>query len=271
MIYNYLQSGKFLIEIAILWFAFYMLLVFIKDTRALQVLKGIVILVIIFLLTKELQLETINWILTKLFTISVIAFLIIFQPELRRGLARIGQFGIFYHQQQAIDEIVKAVFIMAKKKMGAIIAIEREIGLKPYIESGVKIDSHVSSELLNTIFAPNTPLHDGGVIIQGSIVSAAGCLFPLTQNPHVSSYFGTRHRAAMGLSEETDAIVVVVSEETGGISIASNGKLTHDIDEKEFSHVLSVMFRPRKSKRTFFYNFWVKIFPKIFNDNTSAP
>lgn len=267
MIFNYIESSKFIIEIAILWFVFYMLFLFIKGTRALQVLKGIVILVIIFLITKELQLETINWILTRLFTISVIAFLVIFQPELRRGLARIGQFGMFSGQQQALDEIVKANLIMSKKKIGGLIAIEREIGLRPYIESGVKMDSHVTSELLNTIFTPNAPLHDGGVVVQGSIIAAAGCLFPLTQNPHVPGALGTRHRAAMGLSEETDAVLVVVSEETGDISISVNGKLARHHDEKEFGRALSNIFRPKRPRKSVF-DFWNKIISRMGSDSS---
>ncbi|MBL7155518.1 MAG: TIGR00159 family protein [Candidatus Omnitrophica bacterium] len=260
-----MELSKILIEIAILWFVFYMLLLFIKGTRALQVLKGIVILLIAFLVTKELQLETINWILTKLFTISVIAFVIIFQPELRRGLARIGQFGMFSGQQQTLEEIVKAAIVLSKKKIGALIAIEREIGLRPYIESGIKMDSHVTSELLNTIFTPTTPLHDGGVIVQGSIISAAGCLFPLTQNPHVSSSLGTRHRAGMGLSEETDAVVVVVSEETGDVSLSVNGKLTRHLDEKEFARSLNNIFRPKKSKKSVF-DFWDRVISRMVSN-----
>ena len=267
MAYELTQLGKFIIEIAILWFVFYMLLLFIKGTRAVQVLKGIIIIVIIFLVTKELQLGTINWILTKLFTISVIAFLIIFQPELRRGLARIGQFGMFSGQQQALDEMAKAALIMSKKKVGGLIAVEREIGLRPYIESGIKLDSRVSSELLTTIFTPNAPLHDGGVIVQGSVITAAGCLFPLTQNPHVSSALGTRHRAAMGLSEETDAVVLVVSEETGNISISVNGRLTRDLDEEELSRVLSNIFKPKRSKKSIF-DFWNRIASRMVSGNS---
>jgi len=243
---------KYILEVIILWVFYYMLLVFISGTRAVQVLKGVIVLVVIFIITKELNLETINWILTKMFTISIIAFLIIFQPELRRGLARIGQFGIFYREKQILDEISKAAIMLSKKKTGALIAIEKEIGLKPYIESGISIDSNVTCELINTIFMQNTPLHDGGIIIQGSRIAAAGCLFPLTQNPHVSKALGTRHRAAMGLSEETDAIVVVVSEETGDISISVSGKLNRNIDEKDAAKILGNVYRPRRSRKSFF-------------------
>ena len=266
--YSYIESGKFIIEIALLWFVFYMLLLFIKGTRAVQVLKGILIIVFVFLITKELQLQTINWILSRLFTISIVAFLIIFQPELRRGLARIGQFGIFSGQQETLDEITKAITILSKKKVGALIAIEREIGLKAYIESGIKLDSHVTSELLNTIFTPNTPLHDGGVVIQVAMIAAAGCLFPLTQNPHVSSTLGTRHRAAIGLSEETDAVIIVVSEETGDISIALNGKLNRHNDEKEFGRALTNVFKPKKQRKSIF-DFWSKAVLHMMGNNSS--
>ena len=265
--FDYIALGKFIIEIAILGFVFYMLLLFIKGTRAVQVLKGIIIIIIIFLITKELQLETINWILTKLFTISIIAFLVIFQPELRRGLAQIGQFGMFSRQQQTLDEIVKAALILSKKKTGALIAVEREIGLRPYIESGIRMDSLVSSELLDTIFAPNTPLHDGGAVVQGAVIAAAGCLFPLTQNPHVASSVGTRHRAAMGLSEETDAVILIVSEETGAISISVNGRMTRNLDEKELGRVLTNIFRPKKSKKSIF-DFWNKIISRMMSGST---
>jgi len=241
-------SWKYMLEISILWAFYYMLLVFIQDTRAVQVIKGLIILVVVFVITEQLQLAVINWILTKVFTISVIAFLIIFQPELRRGLARIGQFSMFSKEQMMLDEIARAAVLLSKKRIGALIAVEREIGLKAYIESGVHLDSQVTSELINTIFMPNTPLHDGGIIIQGSRIVAAGCLFPLTQSQHIPKTLGTRHRAGVGLSEETDAVVLIVSEETGAISIATGGKLTKSISEEELHSVLTNMYRPKRSK-----------------------
>jgi len=245
-------NWKFILEIIILWYFYYLLLIFIQGTRAVQVLKGMVILLIIFFVSEVLKLKIIHWILTKLFTLSVIGFLIIFQPELRRGLAKIGQFGIFYKEKEMLDELAKAAIALSKKKVGALIALEREVGLKAYIESGVQIDSHVSGEIINTIFTPNTPLHDGGIIVQGSRIVAAGCLFPLTQNPHIPKTFGTRHRAAIGLCEETDAIVLVVSEETGGMSIATGGKITRHIDEQDLPKVLSGIYRPRKKRKSLF-------------------
>jgi diadenylate cyclase len=242
------------VEISVLWYAVYILLVFIKGTRTVQVLKGLLILLLAFLLSQVLQLEVINWILFKAFGIAVITFLIIFQPELRRGLARLGQspfFGVFSKEHQKIvDEIVKAVVVLSGKKIGALLALEREIGLRTYIESGVNISSKVSSELIGTIFMPNTPLHDGGLIIRGGRILAAGCLFPLIENPKVSKTLGTRHRAALGLSEETDAVVIVVSEETGSISIAVGGKLTRNLDENNLRKLLDKFYGPEKRMKS---------------------
>lgn len=248
---EYLPNLKVIVEILILWFVFYMIILYIKGTRTVQVLKGIFILVAIFLVTQKLGLETINWILTKLIPISIIGFLIIFQPELRRGLARLGQFGLFPAKELVIDEIAKSAIALSKKKIGALVAIEREVGLRAYIESGVPLDAKISSELINTIFMPNTPLHDGGIVIQEDRIVAGGCLFPLSQESHVTKTLGTRHRAAIGLTEETDAIVVIVSEETGTISIAVGGRLTRDLDREELVKSLANLYhRPKKEKRT---------------------
>lgn len=194
----------------------------------------------------------ISWILPKLFAIFLLSFLIIFQPELRRGLAQLGQgpiLGIFFREERIIEEITEAVFSLAKKKIGTIIAIEREIGLKPYIESGVSLDSKVSSELINTVFMPHTPLHDGGIVIQNRRIVAAGCLFPLTQNPRISKTLGTRHRAAVGLTDETDALVIVVSKETGVVSLAREGKLMRNIDRESLTRILNNVFGQSKKPK----------------------
>ncbi|NQT06247.1 MAG: TIGR00159 family protein [Candidatus Omnitrophica bacterium] len=239
---------KFITEISILWFCYYVLMLYIKGTRTLQVLKGISIVILLFIITKWLRLDTITWIMTKMLPISILALVIIFQPELRRGLARLGQFGVFPAQEMIIDEITKSATTLSKKKIGALMAIEREIGLRPYVESGVSLDSKVTSELINTIFMPNTPLHDGGIVIEEDRIVAAGCLFPLTQEAHITKTLGTRHRAAIGLSEETDAIVVVVSEETGNISIAISGKLTRDLNREDLIKSLGNLYRPKRRK-----------------------
>jgi len=243
---------KIVPEIIILWFIYYMIFLFIRGSRTVQVLKGLIIIALLLVITQLFGLSTINWIITKIFPISVLGFLILFQPELRRGLARLGQFGSMLKEERVIDEIVKSAGILSKKKIGALIAIEREIGLRPYIESGIILDSRVTSELINTVFMPNTPLHDGGLIIQGGTIIAAGCLYPLSQDQRLSKTLGTRHRAAIGLTEETDAVVVVVSEETGAISIAIGGKLTRDLDKETLSKMLNNVFASRKQKKSIF-------------------
>lgn len=237
-----LTFWKPVVEIAILWLIFYVLLLFFKGTRAVQVLKGIVILVIAFFVFQTFRLDTLSWVLTKLFTISVMAFLIIFHPELRRGLARIGQDPLFHFllkEEEMIEEITQAAMILSKKKIGGLIAFELEVGLRLYVESGVRLDSKVSSELITTIFMPNSPLHDGGIIIESGRIVAAGCLFPLSQAPHISKTLGTRHRAAIGLTEETDAMVIVISEEEGTVSIATGGKLTRGLDRDGLVKVIT--------------------------------
>lgn len=246
----FLGYWEIILEISILWAVYYMVYLLLKGTAAEQVLKGIIIVSAIVMLTRGMNLVIINWLLTRLLAISVLAFLIIFQPEIRRGLARIGRFGIFSGEKETLSEIAKASVILSKKKVGALIAIEREIGLRRYVESGVSMDSRVTSEILNTVFASNTPLHDGGVIVSSEQrLEAAACLFPLTQNPNVPKTMGTRHRAAMGLSEETDAVIVVVSEETGAISIAVGGKMVEDLDPKVVGKFLEKVYMPKTTRK----------------------
>ncbi|PIP67572.1 MAG: TIGR00159 family protein [Candidatus Omnitrophica bacterium CG22_combo_CG10-13_8_21_14_all_43_16] len=250
--HNHISLVKILIEICILWFVCYGILLFARGTRGVYVLRGIILITLIFIITKQLGFDRINWIFTKIFALSILAFLIIFQQEIRRGLASIGQrrwSRFFLKETEIISEITTACFLLSKKKTGALIAIERETRLENYIESGIEIDAKVNSELLITIFTPNTPLHDGGIVISGERVAASGCLFPLTQNPKVSTTLGTRHRAALGLSEETDAIVVIVSEETGGVSVAIGGRLTHDLDRESLERVLGNLYRPDSKNR----------------------
>ncbi len=240
---------KPVVEIGVFWFAYYLLFVYIKDSGMIQAIKGIMFLVGLFFVAQLFELKSIRWILLHLFQISIIAFLIIFQPELRRGLARIGQsplFRVFSKEQNVAEEVVQAVLSMSKNRIGALIAIEREVGLKPYIESGITLDGILSSELLVTIFMPNTPIHDGGVIIQGDRIVAVACLFPLSQSQRISKTLGTRHRAALGLSEETDAVVFVVSEETGNISVMNQGKITRDLDEDKLRMLFAELTHSQK-------------------------
>ncbi len=244
------QNWKAIIEIAAFWFVFYLLLVYIKDSGMMQALKGLALLVIFFFVAEFLGLKSIRWIFSYLFQISIIGFLIIFQPELRRGLARIGQsplFKSFVKEEKVADEIVRAVTSMSKSRIGALIALEREVSLKPQIESGILLDGVMSSELLITIFMPNTPFHDGGVIVQGNRVVAVGCLFPLSQSKSLSKSLGMRHRAALGMSEETDALVIVVSEESGSVSVMNGGKIFHGVDPEKLKEQIYAINRPAKT------------------------
>lgn len=247
-----LDIVRIISEVFLLAVIYYLIFLFIRGSRAVQLLKGLLIIIALLILTQQLGLSTVNWIITKILPLSVLALLIIFQPELRRGLARLGQFGAVLREEKVLDEIVKAVTVLSKKKIGALIAIEKEVGLRPYIESGIPLYSKVTSELINTIFMPNTPLHDGGIIIEGDLLASAGCLFPLSQDPRLSKTMGMRHRAAIGLSEETDAVVVAVSEETGAISLAIAGRLTRDLDKENLLKSLEGSFGRDKRERRLF-------------------
>ena len=249
---------KPIIEIGILWIAFYRILVFFEGTRAFQVLKGITILLVAFLASQIIGLNTINWLLTKFFAISIVALMIIFQQELRQGLARLGQHHLFsFALEEAeiieiINELTSAIYKLAKQKTGCLIAIEIEAKLSTYIESGVQLDSKISSELVQSIFTPLTPLHDGGVIIRGDRIIAASCLFPLSDNPNFNKIIGTRHRAALGITEQTDAVVLMVSEETGEISVASEGRFIPIVNTERLTNILKsilvVKDNPKKKK-----------------------
>jgi diadenylate cyclase len=224
------------LDILITSYLLYRLFALMRGTRAVHMFFGLIVLFILSVIAGWVNMIALNWIISSLRTVWVIAFVIIFQPELRRALAQAGQnrflrrFVSVSDSKGVVPEIIKAVSNMADKKIGALIVLEKDMGLKNYIETGTKVDAKVSDELLGTIFTPPSPLHDGAVIIQNDRVVAAGCILPLTQDPRVTSALGTRHRAALGLSEETDAIVVVVSEETGTIAYAEGGKLHRKID-----------------------------------------
>lgn len=241
-------------EIAILWLVFYRIMLFFEGTRAVQVIRGIIVLVFAFFIFQIFRLETLDWLLTHVFGISVIGILVIFQPEIRQGLARLGGQNIFrsgiYEEEieDMFNEIIEAAEVLSKDKIGALIAIEKNDTLKEYIESGVKIDSKVTAELLQTIFTPNSLLHDGAVVIQHNRIVAAACIFPLSQKQDLSRVFGTRHRAAIGLSEQSDALIIIVSQETGDVSLCANGRLTRDLDLNTLRQNLRNNFKHRGAK-----------------------
>jgi diadenylate cyclase len=252
MIAAVLPYWKTIVEVIILWVMIYHILLFFEGTRAVQVLRGIVILVVAFFVFQRLNFQVLDWLLTKLFGISVIAFLIIFHPEIRQGLARLGQrhpFSTALREEDlllALQEVARACESLIKDKIGALIAIEKKDSLAAYIGSGVAIDGRVSSDLIQAIFTPNNPLHDGGLILQQGRIVAAGCLFPLTQNQELSRIFGTRHRAALGLSEETDAIIIVVSEERQDISLVYRGRLYKDLSREDLLSRVKEIIKTKK-------------------------
>ncbi len=247
------SDWKIVLEISILWYVIYMVLLFVKGTHSEQLLKGLLVIGAIFFITQQLGLTAISWVLARLLPISIIALLVIFQPELRRGLAQIGQLGMHHANVELIDEISAASANMSRRKIGALIVIEREIGLKSYIETGTPIDARVSNYLLTSIFMPQSPLHDGAVVIQHGRLIAAGCVLPLPEEDAAfPKSLGMRHRAAVGVSGQTDAVCVVVSEETGAMSVAHAGKLTHEYDEDALVKILKQLFqRPAKKNIQF--------------------
>lgn len=252
-----------IVDILLVTFVFYKLITLIRGTRAVQLLKGMMVFVAAWLLSIFLGLNTLSWLMSQAMTYGVLAILIIFQPELRRALEQLGRGRFFSRSSNPDDdkinpvimEIVKAVEYMAKRRIGALIALERETGLNDYIETGISIDGKMSSELLINIFIPNTPLHDGAVIIRKDQIKAAGCYLPLSENPFISKELGTRHRAALGLSELTDCLALIVSEETGQIAIAKNGEIHRDLSREGITELLEVELQPQTKVAS---SFWTR-------------
>jgi diadenylate cyclase len=244
------------IDIGIVAFVFYKILMLIKETRAEQLIKGLIILLVMLKLSEWAKLYVVHYILMNTMTLGVVALLIVFQPELRRALEYIGRSKFLSKSMESTDEgfnsmvsnLVNAVISLSREKIGALIVIERETGLNEIIQTGVKIDGQISSGLLINVFIPNTPLHDGAVIIRRDRLMAAGCFLPLSETKSISKELGTRHRAAIGIAEQSDAIVVIVSEETGTISVAMNGKLTRHLDANGLTTVIRNGFMTEQAK-----------------------
>ena len=224
-----------LIDILIVAFLIYQLLQFIRGTHAVQMALGALVLVLLYWLSQLLHLETVNWLLRTFMPYLVFGIIVVFQSEIRKVLAQLGKTplpGVFGspRTEEVIDEVVLAGTTLAAQRTGAIVVIERDMGLRSYIETGIALDAYVTYDLLISIFNPGTPLHDGAVIVQGNRVAAAACFLPLTVNPQLSRELGSRHRAAIGVTEDTDALAVVVSEETGVISLVVGGRIRRELD-----------------------------------------
>lgn len=251
------------LEVLIIAFIIYEILVLIKKTKAMTLLKGILVILVFTVLAYVLRMNVILWLLERVSTIAVIALVVIFQPELRDALERLGKQSIvpkMIMQQEdtgitveTTSEIAKAAFQMGRVKTGALIVIERSDGLDSSIRTGIAIDGIVSAALLINIFEKNTPLHDGAVIIRGNKVTAATCLLPLSDNLTISKDLGTRHRAAIGMSEINDSLTVVVSEETGSVSLAKDGILYRMSDYDQLMKELSVLVKTEKNQKPVFF------------------
>lgn len=247
---------KDLIDISIVSYIIYKMILLVRGTRAVQLLKGIFVLVGTWAISTWFNLYTLKWLMNQMFTFGVITFLIIFQPELRRALEQLGRGKLFSRSSvverdinERINEIIKSINYMAKRKIGALIVFERSTGLSDYIESGIQMESIVSSELLINIFIPNTPLHDGAVIVRANQIMAAGCYLPLSENPFISKELGTRHRAGIGVTEVCDAVSIIVSEETGQVSLAVGGMIVRDIKEESLISKLFEELNPNPKVR----------------------
>jgi len=239
-----LRSG---LEILIIFLFVYAFLRIMEGTRGAGVLRGLAIFAAILagltiLVTQRFRLENLSWVLRTLGPIVLIPLFILFQPEIRRALIRLGQnplFRMFFRPHSRFtDELIKATYSLSRDRVGGLIAIEREVGLRGYVEGGVRLDAAVTAELIKTIFWPGTPLHDGAIVIRQQRIAAAGCLFPLTDNPQFSTELGTRHRAGVGVTEESDAAAIIISEQTGQVSLAVGGTLQRDIDERSLRRAL---------------------------------
>jgi diadenylate cyclase len=238
------------LDILLVAVLFYRLLILVKGTRSAQMYVGLLVIVLVGILAREFDLIAVKWIVESLKTVWLIAFVILFQPELRHALALFGRTRYFRSFLRTdhygfLGEVVRAVETLAGRRHGALIALERNTGLRNFVETGTRVDAKVSAELLVTLFSPGSPLHDGAVIVREDLVVAASCILPLSANPRTPAALGTRHRAGLGLSEETDAAVIIVSEQTGHISIAFRGRMRHALDEGELRSELSRIFRVR--------------------------
>jgi uncharacterized protein (TIGR00159 family) len=234
------------IDVAIIAFVIYQIINLIRGTRAVQMLIGLVVFFLAFLSSRYFDLYALNWILDNFLGSILLVIVIIFQDDIRRALTQVGTRPFFGVESglhgQDLEEIIRAAVSLASKRIGALIVLQRDVGLNDFIEVGTRLDARVSKELITSIFQPLSPIHDGALIIHKGRIIAAGCFLPLTTNPHVSKTLGTRHRAAIGLTEETDAVVIVISEEEGAISMVREGRITRDLDAATLRSTLQRMF-----------------------------
>jgi len=238
-----------ILDILVVAFVIYQLISIIRGTRSVQMVLGLGILFAVYFVAKIFELSTLMWMMQTFLSSILLIVIIVFQQDIRRALTQVGKSPFQKATDVAdkdLDEIIRSVFYLSKRRIGALIVIERETGLQDYVESGFDLDARLTKELLISIFMPVSPLHDGGVIVHKNRIQSAGCILPLTQNPYINKKYGTRHRAAIGISEETDAVVLVVSEETQEVSVVRHGALTTVSDEISLSNSLRAIFIPKE-------------------------
>jgi diadenylate cyclase len=244
---NFLSALRWqdIVDIVVVSIIIYRIILLIRGTRAMQMVAGIVVIIVFYFISRQFDFLTLHWLLRTFLNSIFLIIIIVFQADIRRVLTQVGKTP--FHKQydmvaQELNEVIKASFHMARRRIGALIVLERETGLRDYIESGHSIDAKLSRELLISIFLPSSPIHDGGVVIHNGRIHSAGCLLPLSQNANIAKRYGTRHRAGLGLSEETDAVIIVVSEESQEVSLAQNGKITIARDEEALASILHKIF-----------------------------
>lgn len=238
-----------LLDIILVAFILYRIILLIKGTIAIRLLTGLAVLFLLFITSQVLGLQTLYWILDSFFGAILLVLVVVFQHDIRRALSSMGRGGFLKDRgegfSELVDELVTSADMLAKRKIGALIVLEREVDVENYLEVGTEIDAKVSSEIITSIFLPYSPIHDGAVIIQKGKLTKAGCFLPLSRNPDLSKTLGTRHRAAIGLTELVDAVVIVVSEETGSISVVIGGKITRDLEPAPLRKLLRRLIEPR--------------------------
>ena len=235
------------LDIGIIAFVLYRLIHMIRGTRAMQMIIGLVVILLAYVSSQMFGLFTLNWVLDNFLGSIILVIIVIFQSDIRRALTQFGTAPLFggadrIERGQVLEEITKAVVSLATRRIGGLIVLEREVGLNEYIEVGTRLDARVTRELLESVFIPHSPMHDGALVIQKGRVAAARCFLPLSVDPNLSQAFGTRHRAAVGLTEETYAVVIVISEERGKISLVVGGKVTQDLDGPQLRSSLQRLF-----------------------------
>ena len=254
-----------IIDVVIVWWLLYRLMMLIRGTKAVTLLRGVGIVIVVKVVSWYIGLTTISWLTDQIINWGVIALVVVFQPEIRRGLEHLCRSSLFKQRQayqdetKLINELDDAIQYMSKRHIGALISIEMETGLEEYIETGIKIDAEVTSQLLINTFIPNTPLHDGAVIIKDARLAAAAAYLPLSDNPTIPKELGTRHRASVGISEVTDALTIVVSEETGAVSITRNAELMQSLSREDYRKYLTRQLVPENGAVK--QNWWSRFVP----------